>query len=102
VGFSTHITAAGVHEVLSEALRVAPGLAAAEIREIRVGLRPATSDNLPVIGPVPGVDGVYLATGMGATGLHLGPYSGKLAAEWALGKQPETDIAPFGVERFNT
>ena len=100
-GFAAHITAGGVHEVLSEALRVAPGLSSAEIREIRVGLRPATPDQLPVLGPVPGVEGVYLATGMGATGLHLGPYSGKLAADWALGKEPETDIVAFGVARFN-
>jgi len=101
VGLRTAYNAGGVHEVLSEALRVAPGLASAEIREIRVGLRPATSDQLPVIGSVPSVGGVYLATGMGATGLHLGPFGGKLAANWALGKEPALDIAPFSVERFN-
>jgi D-amino-acid dehydrogenase len=100
-GFAPYVTAAGVHEVLSEALRVAPGLAAAEIREIRVGLRPYTADHLPVLGEVPGVEGVYLATGMGATGLHLGPYSGKLAAEWAMGQESEADIAAFGVRRFS-
>jgi D-amino-acid dehydrogenase len=99
-GFDPRLTAGGVHEVLSEALRVAPGLASAEIREIRVGLRPATSDNLPVLGLVPGVDGIYLATGMGATGLHLGPYCGKLAADWVLG-QEQQDIAAFSVARFN-
>jgi D-amino-acid dehydrogenase len=39
--------------VLGEALRVAPGLRDAEIREIRVGLRPySTVDGLPVLGPV--------------------------------------------------
>jgi D-amino-acid dehydrogenase len=99
-GFAPHLTAGGVHEVLSEALRVAPGLAGAEIREIRVGLRPYSADHLPVLGTVPGVDGVYLATGMGATGLHLGPYCGKLAAEWALGQASEADISAFGVGRF--
>jgi D-amino-acid dehydrogenase len=99
-GFQPHMTAGGVHEVLSEALRVAPGLASAEIREFRVGLRPHTADHLPVLGTVPGVEGVYLATGMGATGLHLGPYSGKLAAEWALGQESATDIAAFSVGRF--
>ena len=46
-GFAPHTTAAGVREVLVEALRVAPGLAAAEIREIRVGLRPFAADTLP-------------------------------------------------------
>ena len=99
-GFAPHMTAGGVHEVLSEALRVAPGLAEAEIREIRVGLRPATPDHLPVLGEAPGVAGVYLATGMGATGLHLGPYCGKLAAAWAMGQENEADVSSFGVGRF--
>jgi D-amino-acid dehydrogenase len=100
-GFAPHVTAGGVQAVLSESLRVAPGLAEAEIREIRVGLRPYTADHLPVLGAVQGVEGVYLATGMGATGLHLGPYCGKLAAEWALGQESRVDISAFGVGRFS-
>ena len=99
-GFAPHTTAAGVREVLGEALRVAPGLADAEIREIRVGLRPLTSDTLPVLGPVPGVDGVFLVTGHGPSGLTLGPYSGKLVAGQMLGKPPESDLTPFTVARF--
>ena len=99
-GFQPHTSAAGVHEVLGEALRVAPGLAAAELREIRVGLRPASADGLPVLGGVPGVRGVYLATGHGPTGLQLGPYSGKLVAELMLGRAIATDIAAFDVSRF--
>jgi D-amino-acid dehydrogenase len=99
-GFAPHTTTAGVREVLSEALRVAPGLAGAEIREIRVGLRPLTSDSLPVLGPVPGVAGVFLVTGHGPTGLTLGPYSAKLVAGQMLGKAPESDLSPFSVARF--
>ena len=99
-GFAPHTTAAGVREVLSEAMRVAPGLAGAEIREIRVGLRPFTVDTLPVLGGVPGVGGVFLVTGHGPTGLTLGPYSGKLVAGLMLGKLPESDLSPFSVARF--
>jgi D-amino-acid dehydrogenase len=99
-GFAPHTTTAGVHEVLAEALRVAPGLASAEIREIRVGLRPFTADTLPVLGPVPGVRGVFLVTGHGPTGLTLGPYSAKLVAGQMLGKAPETDLGPFSIARF--
>jgi D-amino-acid dehydrogenase len=98
--FTPHTTAAGVREVLSEALRVAPGLASSEIREIRVGLRPFTSDTLPVLGPVPSVAGVYLITGHGPTGLTLGAYSGKLIAAQMLGKASETDLTAFSVARF--
>jgi D-amino-acid dehydrogenase len=99
-GFHPEVTAAGVREVLDEALRVAPGLAPARIREIRVGLRPLSADGLPVLGPVDGWRGVVLATGHGPTGLTLGPYSGKLLADLILGRAPAADVAPFALARF--
>lgn len=99
-GFQAVTTAAGMQEVLQEALRVAPGLANAQFREIRVGLRPSTPDHLPVLGSVPGVDNLFLATGHGASGLQLGPYSGKLAADWAMNHALETDISAFQASRF--
>ncbi|HSF06963.1 MAG TPA: FAD-dependent oxidoreductase [Methylomirabilota bacterium] len=99
-GFAPHTTSTGVREVLDEALRVAPGLAHAEVREIRVGLRPLTPDGLPVLGPVPGIRGIFLVTGHGPTGLTLGAYSGKLVAEQMLDKPAETDLSAFSVARF--
>ena len=99
-GFAPHTTSAGVREVLSEALRVAPGLASAEIREIRVGLRPFAADALPVLGPVPGVRGIFLVTGHGPSGLTLGPFSAKAVAGQMLGKAPEMDLSPYSIARF--
>jgi D-amino-acid dehydrogenase len=99
-GYQPINSAAGVHEVLSEALRVAPGLAQAEIRETRVGLRPLTSDGFPVLGRVPGVEHIYLATGHGPSGLLLGPYSGKIVADQMLGHEVTTDISAFEITRF--
>jgi D-amino-acid dehydrogenase len=99
-GFLPHTTAAGVAEVLGEALRVAPGLAGAEIREIRVGLRPASRDGLPIVGPVPAVANLLLAIGHGAVGLQLGPYSGKVLAEMVAHGTAEADIGPFSLARF--
>ena len=55
-GFEPHTSASGVHEVLSEALRVAPGLASAQLLEVRVGLRPYSVDRLPVLGTVPNIE----------------------------------------------
>jgi D-amino-acid dehydrogenase len=100
-GFVPQTTIAGVREVIDEALRVAPGLSEAVLGEIRVGLRPRTIDSLPVMGGVPGVEGIYLATGHGASGLQLGPFSGKLAADWALGRDSALDISAFSVTRWN-
>lgn len=99
-GFAPGTTAAGVREVMAEALRVAPGLAPAELLEVRVGLRPLTRDTLPVLGPVPGVRGVFLVTGHGPTGLTLGAYSGKLVAGLIAGKAPALDLTAFAVARF--
>ena len=73
IRFEALTTADGVREVLAEALRVAPGLANAEIREIRVGLRPYTDDLLPVLGPVPNIRNVYLATGHAPQAYSLAP-----------------------------
>ena len=99
-GFDPRLTAAGVREVLQEALRVAPGLADWEIHEMRVGLRPLARDGLPILGPVEGTEGVYLATGHGATGLQLGPFSGKVIADVMLGRPADVELAPFSVSRF--
>lgn len=99
-GFEPRQTVAGVRRLLNEVMWVAPGLALAEIKEFRVGLRPLTPDRLPVLGHVPGVDNLYLATGHGATGLQLGPYSGKLIADLMLGRPVETDLSAFDVRRF--
>jgi D-amino-acid dehydrogenase len=99
-GFRPETTAQGVMEVLGEALRVAPGLKDASLDEIRVGLRPASPDGLPILGPVPGVRNVLLATGHGPSGLLLGPYSGKVIAELASQRTPSHELAAFAIDRF--
>lgn len=99
-GFDVRKTAGGVREVLAEALRTAPGLGEATLLEVRVGVRPTTPDGLPILGAVPDVDGAYLATGHGPTGLQLGPYSGKVIADLAAGESVR-GLRPFSVGRFD-
>jgi glycine/D-amino acid oxidase-like deaminating enzyme len=74
---------------------VAPGLNGAAHLETRVGFRPASRDGLPLLGPVRGVDGLVVATGLGASGLTMGPRAGAIAAQVALGVTPAIDLAPF-------
>jgi D-amino-acid dehydrogenase len=95
VGFEYRVTAGGLAEVLAQALAVAPGLAAAGYLETRVGFRPMGPDARPLLGPVPGTDGLVVATGLGPTGLTMGPYAGAVAARAALGDPPGVDLAPF-------
>ncbi|EPZ48260.1 MULTISPECIES: NAD(P)/FAD-dependent oxidoreductase [Alicyclobacillus] len=99
-GYDTRMTAAGMQEILREALRIAPGLGGAEIGDMRVGLRPTSPDGLPILGAVPGVEGLFVATGHGASGLTLGAYSGIQVANLAVGQEVHVDLQPFSVERF--
>jgi len=98
-GFDYRVTPGGLAEVLGEALSVAPGLAAGTYLETRVGFRPVSPDLRPLLGPVPGLDGLVVATGLGATGLTMGPYAGAIAARVALGEPPGTDLTPFSPVR---
>lgn len=100
VGFDADVTAGGVHDVLRETLRVLPGLASATMREVRVGLRPVSIDDSPILGALPGVPDVFVATGHGANGLLLGPVSGALVADLVIGREPTVDLAPFSAARF--
>lgn len=99
-GYDPRMTAGGVHEALGEALRVAPGLAGAILHEVRIGLRPASPDGLPIVGAVPGFDNIFVATGHGASGLQLGPHSGAMIAGLAQARAAEVDLAPFAATRF--
>jgi D-amino-acid dehydrogenase len=94
-GFDYRVTPAGLAEILAEALAVAPGLASCTYRETRVGFRPVGPDVRPLLGPVPGMDGLVVATGLGASGLTIGPYAGAVAARAALGLRSPIDLAPF-------
>jgi D-amino-acid dehydrogenase len=94
-GFDYRVTAGGQAEVLAEALHVAPGLAAASVIETRVGFRPVGSSVRPLLGPVGGLDGLLIGNGLGAAGLTIGPFAGRLLADAALGRDLSLDIAAF-------
>lgn len=96
-GFDYRLTAAGVAEVLNAGLAVAPGLAAWTVHEIRIGFRPVAHDNRPKLGRVPGFDNLLVGNGLGPSGLTMGPYSGALLANAALGKATELALDQFAV-----
>lgn len=90
-GFDRRPTADGQYQLLRECLRTAPGLAQATVVEVRVGTRPSTPDDRPVLGRVPGWTNAFVATGHGAEGLLLGPLSGLMVAREVLGINEEPD-----------
>lgn len=99
-GFDYRVTAGGQAELLDRTLARAPGLADAALVETRVGFRPFAPDRLPVLGPAPDCANLWFATGLGASGLTLGPYAGLVAAGLATGTPPPLDIAPYDPARF--
>lgn len=98
-GFDYRVTAGGVQEVLNEGLRVAPGLANKTLKETRIGFRPMSPDIKPLLGRMPGLDNMIIATGLGASGLTMGPYVGSLAAKIALKEEVEVDLKPYNPTR---
>ena len=65
-----------------------------------LGLRPATPDMKPVIGPAPNHKGLWLAFGHAHHGLTLGPATGRLLAEMMSGETPFADPMPFDLRRL--
>jgi D-amino-acid dehydrogenase len=94
-GFDYRVTAGGMKEVLDQGLTLAPGLAAATIIETRIGFRPLSADRRPLLGRVPGMEGLVIGNGLGSNGLTMGPYAGRLLAETVLGQKPGLDLAPY-------
>ncbi|WP_257347357.1 NAD(P)/FAD-dependent oxidoreductase [Pseudalkalibacillus decolorationis] len=94
-GFDYRVTAAGIKEIMEEALLVAPGLSDSTLHDVRIGFRPAGPDILPLLGTISSLDGLVIATGLGASGLTLGPYVGLLAGDLALGEEIELDLTPY-------
>ncbi|AWB44639.1 FAD-dependent oxidoreductase [Paenibacillus sp. CAA11] len=94
-GYDTRITAGGMQEVLNKGLELAPGLANSTFAEVRVGFRPFTPGFLPVIGRVPGWEGLIAANGLGSSGLTMGPFIGSQLARLALGLDLEIDIRDY-------
>ena len=65
-----------------------------------VGAYDITPDWNPVLGPVPGIEGLILAYGFSGHGFKLAPALGKVLAQSALGLAPDVDLAPYRLGRF--
>ena len=67
--------------------------------EAWAGLRPATPDGLPLIGALPGLDDIYLATGHGMLGVTLAPATADLLAPLVLEGRAAPELTPFDPAR---
>lgn len=81
VGFDERATVAGVRALIDATQRVTPHVAQASFHEARVGLRPATPDELPVIGPSTTVPGLIYACGHFRNGILLAPLTAAVVGD---------------------
>lgn len=98
-GFDKRITGDGVAWLLGLARTLCPVLLEGEIAETWSGLRPGSETNDPLIGPVPGYDGLWVSAGHFRTGAKEGPATALLVAEaLTTGSIPDllTAFAPTG------
>ena len=93
------VTAEGVSTLISGAVLSFPMLADAAFVGGRAGVRPATPDGRPIIGPIPGVEGLTVAAGHDAVGIILSPGTAELVVNWLLDGAAEP-LEPFRANRF--
>lgn len=99
-GFDDSLNArrlAALERGAAEYLHVPTGPA---VRERWFGWRPMCVDDVPLLGPVPGRDGLWLATGHGMMGMGMSAGTGQLLADLVTGAAPAIDPAPYAPSRF--
>jgi glycine oxidase len=98
-GFDTRVTAGAVYELLRDAIELLPGLGELVLEEVSAGLRPATPDNAPAIGPG-ALEGLHWATGHYRHGILLAAITADALSRALTGEDPGELLAPFAPARF--
>jgi glycine/D-amino acid oxidase-like deaminating enzyme len=93
VGFDESVTPSGVATLLARAAALLPGAVDARCEGARAGLRPATPDELPIVGPSAALPGVYYATGHYRNGVLLAPLTAAIIADLVVDGRERDDAA---------
>lgn len=100
VGFQRAVTAQAIAGLLSAAIELVPALATLPISRTWFGFRPWAPDGLPVLGPWPGIDNLWVATAHYREGILLAPITAQLMTEWIVGGAPSIALDEFLPARF--
>ncbi|MFP5361492.1 MAG: glycine oxidase ThiO [Thermoleophilia bacterium] len=98
-GFDTTVTAGGLYELLRDAGELVPGVQELVVEETSAGLRPATPDNAPLLGPAAELEGLHWATGHHRNGILLAPVSADIVVD-GLRRGGGAVPAAFAAARF--
>jgi len=102
-GFKMDFDPAFVEEILTRAAARVPGLADAEVNPNRAwaGLYEMTPDHHAIIGPAPGVEGLFFVNGFSGHGVMHSPASGRISADLILhGRSGLIETSQLSVQRF--
>jgi hydrogen cyanide synthase HcnC len=100
-GYDTTTTLDKLKELSQGATKCLPLLLESNIKRCWAGLRPGTPDELPILGPIDGVDGYINACGHFRTGILTSAITGELIDQLIRGLPTTIDLAPFRADRFN-
>ncbi len=101
VGFTPHNTPAGLQTLLNAAIRLYPALRDLPIHDCWWGFRPATPDELPILGDSL-CENLTLATGHYRNGILLAPITAKLIGDRLWSQQTDPLLSSFAWDRFHT
>ncbi|HKV82259.1 MAG TPA: FAD-binding oxidoreductase [Candidatus Sulfotelmatobacter sp.] len=90
-----------LEEIIERACRRVPKLEGAEVMRGVTGVYDMTPDSRPLLGGVPGIQGLYLCAGFSGMGFKTSPAIGLVMSELVIdGKARSVDISPFRPNRF--
>jgi glycine oxidase len=98
-GFDKRTTAGAIRDLLAFGIKLVPGLADVPVERCWAGLRPGSPDGLPFIGPVPGLENLFVAAGHFRAGIQLSPGTGTLMTELILDRPPTIPLDAFRLDR---
>jgi hydrogen cyanide synthase HcnC len=99
-GFDVSVTLQGLGALCRDAAGAVPLRGRVRIKRMWAGLRPGTPDELPILGPVEGLDGYYNAAGGFRTGIVAAPLMGQVVAQWITGERLAFPCEAFRMEGF--
>lgn len=99
-GYDTEVTVSGLRTLLTDAEQLLPGIAEYALTEAIAGLRPATEDNLPLLGWID--TGVLVATGHHRNGFLLAPITADAVVDMVRGEPTAAEVRAADPARSGT
>ncbi len=101
--FNTTMNWDWLNTVMEDAVKRVPVFEQARIHHGWAGLYETSPDHNAILGPIPGIENLLVATGFSGHGVMQSPATGMIMSEFILDRQAHTiDVSDLGIERFST